>query len=214
MLRLLQGHFLTGVFLTLALAVLLSACDADGTVVIPASETDASTPTVEDTSTPATDREALIALYNATDGPNWGNNTNWLTNVPIGEWKGVTTDEDGRVVLLGLGNNGLRGELPPELGDLTMLSSLQLWDNNLSGELPRELGNLANLGWLDVSNNQLSGEIPSEVSSLPNLHQVEIAGNELTWPKVALSSIASDRAALTSFYLATNGDEWKRKTYC
>ena len=27
----------------------------------------------------ATDRSALVALYNATDGANWTNNTNWLT---------------------------------------------------------------------------------------------------------------------------------------
>ena len=39
---------------------------------------------------PATDRDALEALYNATDGPNWTNNSNWLSDRPIGEWHGVT----------------------------------------------------------------------------------------------------------------------------
>ena len=28
---------------------------------------------------PASDREALIAFYHATDGPNWADNTNWLS---------------------------------------------------------------------------------------------------------------------------------------
>ncbi len=33
-----------------------------------------------------TDRAALVALYNATGGANWGNNGNWLSNAPMGEW--------------------------------------------------------------------------------------------------------------------------------
>ena len=35
---------------------------------------------------PETDREALVALYNATGGPNWDSSGNWLRDVPIGEW--------------------------------------------------------------------------------------------------------------------------------
>ena len=43
----------------------------------------------------ASDREALVVLYHATDGPNWTNSTNWLSGSPLGEWYGVTTDADG-----------------------------------------------------------------------------------------------------------------------
>ena len=32
----------------------------------------------------ATDRAALVALYNATGGANWRNNGNWLSNAPSG----------------------------------------------------------------------------------------------------------------------------------
>ena len=31
----------------------------------------------------STDRAALVALYNATDGDNWGNNTNWGSDMPL-----------------------------------------------------------------------------------------------------------------------------------
>ena len=31
----------------------------------------------------ATDRAALVALYDATEGPNWTNNTNWLSRKSI-----------------------------------------------------------------------------------------------------------------------------------
>ena len=47
------------------------------------------------TNTP-TDRAALVVLHNATDGPNWNINTNWLSDRPIGEWHGVTNELTGR----------------------------------------------------------------------------------------------------------------------
>ena len=43
----------------------------------------------------SSDRDALVALYNATDGANWKNSENWLSDAPIGEWHGVTTDTNG-----------------------------------------------------------------------------------------------------------------------
>ena len=73
--------------------------------------------------TAATDRAALVALYNATSGPNWTINTNWLTTAALSEWYGVTTDVDGRVTHVYLAQNELNGELPVELGDLTNLRS-------------------------------------------------------------------------------------------
>ena len=68
-----------------------------------------------------TDREALIALYNATDGENWRNIDNWLSDAPLGEWKGVTTDDNGRVITLALDKSDLSGEIPAELGNLANL---------------------------------------------------------------------------------------------
>ena len=39
-----------------------------------------------------TDRAALAALYNATNGSGWQYDTNWLSNQPLGEWEGVSTN--------------------------------------------------------------------------------------------------------------------------
>ena len=99
-----------------------------------------------------TDREALVALYNATDGENWNQSDNWLSDAPLGEWKGVLTD-DRRVVVLYLGDNGLTGEIPPELGSLSNLTALYLDTNALSGEIPPELGSLSNLTDLSLYHN-------------------------------------------------------------
>ena len=49
----------------------------------------------------ATDRAALIAFYNATDGPNWIHKNNWLSNALLNQWHGVTTDGNGRVTFVG-----------------------------------------------------------------------------------------------------------------
>ena len=104
--------------------------------------------------TPATDdRAALVALYEATDGANWDSNANWLSDRPIGEWYGVTTDRNGRVTELILGDNRLSGEIPAELGSLVNLVVLELSGNRLNGEIPGELGSLANLQYLSLNYN-------------------------------------------------------------
>ena len=128
----------------------------------------------------ATDRAALVALYNATDGPNWANNTNWLSDAPLGEWYGVITDSSRRVTRLYLSGYGLSGPIPPELGNLSSLEGLYLDDNQLTGEIPAELGNLTNLEWLGLSNNQLSGEIPLELGSLASLKGLRLYDNQLS----------------------------------
>ena len=147
--------------------------------------------------TPGPDRAALVALYNATDGPNWVNNGNWLSDEAPGEWYGVTTDGGGRVTRLDLNTNQLIGEIPPELGSLSNLEWLEVGNNayscgaqgceptspsanRLSGEIPSDLGNLGNLEHLELSGNQLRGEIPAELGRLANLEQLYLSGNQLT----------------------------------
>ena len=105
----------------------------------------ATTPTAAQTGSPSGDRDALVALYNATDGPNWANNTNWLSDSPLESWYGIETDDGGRVTHIDLIDNRLTGHLPTELGNLSNLTKLGLWSNKLSGRIPSELGDLTNL---------------------------------------------------------------------
>ena len=133
-----------------------------------------------DDTTVATDRAALVAFYNATGGANWTFNTNWLSNEPLSEWRGVTTNDDGRVTELDLRNNQLTGEIPVELAQLAQLESLALGSNRLKGEIPEELGQLSRLQRLDLRNNQLKGEIPEELAQLPQLETLNLSSNQLT----------------------------------
>ena len=82
------------------------------------------------------DRTALVAFYEATDGPNWDENSRWLTDAPLEEWWGVTVNAKGRVCELSLSGNRLAGELPSELCGLAELCVLNLEDNELSGPVP------------------------------------------------------------------------------
>ena len=99
---------------------------------------------------PSPDRAALVALYNATGGANWTNNDGWLTNVPISQWDGVTTDGSGRVTELNLTRNQLKGEIPTELGSLANLELLALGGNQLTGCIPHGLQDVANNDFPDL----------------------------------------------------------------
>ena len=123
-----------------------------------------------------TDKDALLAIFDATDGDSWDESGTWAGRKPIGEWAGVTTDEDGRVVGLDVNLGG--AEIPPEVGHLTGLTTLTL--SGVSGALPPELGYLVNLTELDLSYNRLCGEIPPELGGLGSLQSLNLGGNQLT----------------------------------
>ena len=139
------------------------------------------------------ERQVLEVLYEATDGPNWVNNENWLTDAPLGEWYGVDTDASGRVVRLDLSGvwnreareymrHGLKGIIPPELGTLTKLNQLNLTANALTGTIPPEFGNLTNLRGLWLGSNSLTGPIPPELGNLANLTDLWLFENNLAGP--------------------------------
>ena len=100
--------------IALALLMALAACGGSDAPQGPATSATTAAPTADQTplgpppGSVATDREALIAVYNALDGPNWEDSENWLTDAPLGEWSGVTTAENGRVIWLQLGASGSR----------------------------------------------------------------------------------------------------------
>ena len=126
------------------------------------------------------DLAALTALYNATDGPNWNDNEDWLTDAPLNDWDGVVTNIDGRVIVLNLLANNMSGHIPPELENLSELQQLALGGNRLTGTIPPELGNLSNLEILEIGANRLTGTIPSELSRLSKLNELRVYRNQLT----------------------------------
>lgn len=171
------------------------------------------------------DREVLETLYEAC----WGHQGlyGWLSNTPLNEWEGVTTDEEGRVIELDLRSSGLGGELPPRIGELDRLERLFLQENRFSGEIPPELGNLKNLRLLYLYENDFSGQIPPELGDLDNLTLMLLDRNELSGliPReltgmaiglygnsVNLPDNDRDKAALSELYFAIGGSQWGENT--
>lgn len=101
------------------------------------------------------DRTALAALFDATGGTEWRRSQNWISDVSMRQWQGVVVNhESGRVTHLMLTSNGLRGELPSDLGALEELEELLLAGNEgLTGCVPTVLRErwkrLTGLGFCD-----------------------------------------------------------------
>ena len=139
---------------------------------------------------PETDRAALILLYEATDGPNWIRRANWLTEAPLDQWEGVTTDENGRVIGVDLFRNSLSGVIPTGVGNLDKLVVLHVANTHdpVGSEVTDFFVGLANLfeliltgEYTDYSKkppeyNELFGCVPSRLQGQLDIEQSNLGG--------------------------------------
>ncbi|OUL60583.1 MULTISPECIES: hypothetical protein [unclassified Flavobacterium] len=155
------------------------------------------------------EKDALLALYNSTNGANWKNKQGWDFSKPVTSWNGVTgwyglSVTNGHLTYINLENNNLNGYLPtqidqlkyltyfnvnvnkvagtilPEIGQLENLEVLYLNQNELTGNIPSALGQLKKLRILDLRVNKLTGEIPSVIGQLKELQTLNLGTNQLT----------------------------------
>ncbi|MEQ8714565.1 MAG: T9SS type A sorting domain-containing protein [Cyclobacteriaceae bacterium] len=191
----------------------------------------------EDHGTLELDSMALVALYESTDGENWYETENWLTN-DIGTWYGVEIT-DSRVTKVVLNGNNLSGLVPTQLTDISKLNYLDLSDNplespvlsyiselpnieyvnfsycNLEEEFPQGLHELIKLDAIELDYNFIFGFLPETLSNSSSLTYISIQGNELT------GQVPESYASLTQLeYFSYSGnylcdpssptfDEWK-----
>jgi Leucine-rich repeat (LRR) protein/subtilisin family serine protease len=102
---------------------------------------------------------------------------------PVGlypcSWGGLTcTSNNSNITQISI--MGLRGTLPPELGNLSQLQTVSLSFGGLGGPVPPEIGQLTNLQTLNLSNNLLTGPLPAELGNLTNLQTLNLDGNLIT----------------------------------
>ncbi len=124
----------------------------------------------------------LADFYNATDGANWTNNTNWLSNQPYNTWYGITTNTNGDIISVALANNNLTGTIVLNINALSELESLNLSNNNLTGIIPSSLGNFTYLRNIYLSGNQFSGAIPTTLGNIYYLENLDLSNNMLDGP--------------------------------
>ena len=134
------------------------------------------------------DRDALAAIHEWTNGNGWRSSTNWLSDEPLDSWYGVTADSTDRVTALDLSDNSLAGILPDEAGDLLNLETLILNGNDkLAGEVPGRMRQIAFLSTLRLDGTGLCAStvafatwldrIPdARVTACPDDHGNEAAG--------------------------------------
>ncbi|MFL6248588.1 MAG: fibronectin type III domain-containing protein [Thermoanaerobaculia bacterium] len=152
---------------------------------------------------PSSERDALIAIYDSTNGPAWADRTNWLGAAGTEcTWHGVGCDEtQSNVIDIDLDGNQLSGTLPSSIRNFTKLQSLLVGSNNLHGPLPSQIGELSELEKLYGDAAQFTGPIPHSFSALKKLTYLGLRSNELSGP---LPALLGDLTALEELYLENN----------
>jgi hypothetical protein len=113
-----------------------------------------------------TDREILVRIGEAMSI----RGGNWLTELPLWQWRGVATDSAGRVTDLIL-TGGEPGALPAEIGQLSELRALSA--GGLLG-IPAELADARKLQTLEIA---LAGaDLPAELGTLEHLDTLRVYG--------------------------------------
>lgn len=96
-------------------------------------------------------------------------------------WDGVECDHDtGRVIGLDLSSSFLYGSINSNssLFSLVHLRRLNLADNHFNySQIPPRIGNLSRIRSLNLNNSFFSGQIPSEISSLSKLTYLDLSSN-------------------------------------
>ena len=88
--------------------------------------------------------EALSDFYQSTQGSQWSNNTNWLSNKPLEQWYGLNQEVSG----------------------LNYVQTMELSYNNLKGTIPESFVEIMNTAsFINISQNALTGTIPDAVKS-------------------------------------------------
>ncbi|WP_027383328.1 T9SS type A sorting domain-containing protein [Epilithonimonas caeni] len=127
------------------------------------------------------ERNALVSIYNSTDGENW--NRAWDLEKDPKTWFGVSI-KNGVVDELNLTGNALKGAFPTFVSSLTHLTKLDLSNNQLSGEVPMGISSLSSLTKLDISNNRLNGDPTNSLTGFFNVQDLALGGNSFTIPDV------------------------------
>ncbi|XP_059654740.1 probable LRR receptor-like serine/threonine-protein kinase At3g47570 isoform X2 [Cornus florida] len=129
-----------------------------------------------------TDQSALLALKShITSDPRSILANNWTTSTSHCNWIGVhCSTRHHRVAVLNLSYMGLRGTIPPHIGNLSFLAFLDIRNNSFYGNVPEEIGHLRRLESINFFSNDFTGNVPKEIGKLASLKFLNMRWNQLS----------------------------------
>ncbi|GIQ80183.1 hypothetical protein KIPB_000941 [Kipferlia bialata] len=136
----------------------------------------------EDVCLGITDRDVLERLYFATGGPSWVGGSGWMTDADHCNWQGVYCTEYGSVMGLWMGDFGMSGRLPAEIGCLPSMEFLSFENNNLVTAFIPEMCQNTNLHHINMNNAEVVGPLPECIGYMPNLLTLHLSNNYLNAP--------------------------------
>lgn len=125
----------------------------------------------------------------------------WQPGTDHCQWSYAYCNQYRRVVALFLENLNITSPLPPAIGELDQLHTINI-DNipGLSGPIPDSFGNLSHLSIFNIMRTSVSGALPASLSRT-NLSSVSFFGNKLTG---RIPKSLQDLPHLTYFDAANN----------
>lgn len=113
------------------------------------------------------------------------NQLSWLLDLSHNQFTESIPPEIGTLINLGslnLSHNRLTSKIPSTLGACVQLESLRLEGNLLEGSIPQSLANLKGAKALDFSQNSLSGTIPDFLETFSSLQYLNLSFNNFEGP--------------------------------
>nr|XP_043614466.1 probable LRR receptor-like serine/threonine-protein kinase At3g47570 [Erigeron canadensis] len=172
-----------------------------------------------------TDKQALLSIKSQTITQPPDALASWDQNSSPCNWTRVSCGDRGqRVVGLDLSKLQITGQVSPDIGNLSFLTSLELQENqfvalpetitkltrlrvlnissnNIQGSIPANISQCIQLRVVDFMQNKLSGSIPEDLGLLVNLQTLNLAKNHLSG-SIPLS--IANLSSLTTLNLGTN----------
>lgn len=147
------------------------------------------------------ERDILVAFYNVTGGDNWTNNENWCSEKPLGEWYGITLDEENKVYAIDLNDNNIIGSV--DLSGLEHLRDLRLNGSNAVNITSNKITSINLSGCVDLEYLYLNENKELRQLTLGNgtnkLIRLELSGNSIDD-----CSFLSDLHSLEELYINNN----------
>jgi Leucine-rich repeat (LRR) protein len=164
-------------------------------------------------------RDLLIEMKNSLIFDNdWSTKlVRWNESIDCCSWEGVTCSDVGHVVGVNLDSESISGGLhnSSSLFRLQYLQSLSLSDNSFdSSQIPPEFGNLTNLSYLNLSWAGFTGQIPIEISRLTRLITLDLSTYSRYNSNLPdLATLVQNLSELEELYLdgvniSAQGNEW------